>query len=142
VPSLQNSNMANRIDHAMLVHRILPAIALGIALLASGRVSAYEGAIHIPSAYDHPFTGRMIVEEEALSDVLDDDRCQHTWNVGLGPVEACSWHFDDPLNPGAQACHVVQPKLEDGVWTSTQAADALRIEMADCNGWHDTEENE
>ncbi len=131
--------MTDCVDHAMPVHRILFALTLGVAVLASGHVFAYEGAVYIPSTYDHPFTGRMIVEEEALPDVLADNRCQHAWNVGRGPVEGCSWHFDDPLNPGAQACHVVEPKIEDGVWTSDQATESLRIEMADCNGWHDTQ---
>ncbi len=122
--------------------RALPALALGIGLLASGRVFAMDGAIYIPSAYDHPFSGRMIVEQEALSDVLADNRCQHSWDAGRGhPAQACSWHFDDPLNPGMQACHVVHPRLEDGIWTATQASESLRVEMANCNGWHDAQEH-
>ncbi len=131
---------ANRIGHAMLVRGILPALTFGIGLLTSWHVAAYEGAIHIPSDYDHPFTGRMIIEQETLETVLADNRCQNSWDAGLGhAAEACSWHFDDPLNPGAQACHVVIPKVEDGVWTSAQESESMRVEMADCNGWHDSE---
>jgi hypothetical protein len=126
----------NRIDHQTFVRRILSTLILGMVLVASGCAPDYEDAVYIPSAYDHPFTGRMIVEQEALPDVLADDRCQHAWNGGR-LVYACSWHFDDPLNPGAQVCHVVHPKVEDGVWTTDQASESLRVEMADCNGWHD-----
>jgi hypothetical protein len=131
--------MTNRINHATRVRYAVSVLALGAGLLASWNALAM-GTVYIPTAYDHPFTGRMIVEQESLSDVFADARCQHSWDGGLGKrVYACSWHFDDPLNPGQQACHLVHPKIEEGVWTSDEAAEALRVELANCNGWHDSQ---
>ncbi len=113
-----------------------PALVLCLGLVASWRAFGDD----IPPAYDHPFRGRMIVEQETLRDVLADGRCQHAWDVGVArAAQACSWHFDDPLNPGKQACHVVYPRLQDKVWTREQEVEAIRIETANCNGWHDGE---
>jgi hypothetical protein len=115
---------------------VSPAIVLGIGLVLSWKAFGAD----IPADYDHPFPGRMIVEQESLKDVLADGRCQHAWDVGATrTAKACSWHFDDPLNPGKQACHVVYPRLQDGVWTLEQEVEAVRIETANCNGWHDAE---
>jgi hypothetical protein len=130
--------VTKRPDRMTFVGFGLPALALGIGLVSSWH--AFGADITIPRAYDHPFLDRMIVEQESLHEVLADGRCQHSWDVSSERVAfACSWHFDDPLNPGKQACHVVYPKIEDGVWSLDQAAEAVRIETANCNGWHDAE---
>ncbi len=110
--------MTTRSDRITPAGCAAPAFVLCIGLFASWH--AFGG--DIPFAYDHPFRDRLIVEQEPLSAVLADGRCQHAWDVGASrAAQACSWHFDDPLNPGRQACNVIYPELQDGVWNEDEA---------------------
>jgi hypothetical protein len=93
-----------------------------------------------PPQYDHPFNGRLIVEVLPYWQVRE--RCKGSWDIPRGGwAVSCSWHFDDPLNPGKQACHVVYPRIGPD-WSPQEAFYVIREETANCNGWHDAEVRE
>jgi hypothetical protein len=93
-----------------------------------------------PTQFDHPFIGRLIVEQEAPDAVAHDPRCLKAWDIKQGAtVYACSWRFEDSLNPGQIACHQILPNA-GGEWMKDNWAWEIALidtETANCNGWHD-----
>lgn len=91
-----------------------------------------------PPEYDHPFSGRLIVEQLSIRDI--EYKCNNAWDRRfLSPVYACSWHGPDNLNPGHDWCHMIIPRMNTPNWTTDDEIAVIRIETANCNGWHDTE---
>lgn len=96
-----------------------------------------------PPEYDHPYDGQTVVEVMPLEAVKA--RCQNAWDIHLlqrngypdAYATACSWRYTDVLNPGREVCHQVFARIEDGVWTADEELQSIKIETANCNGWHD-----
>ena len=82
-----------------------------------------------PAQYDHPFAGRLVVEQIPLRDVQAACRL----HPASGYTEACAWTFADPMQPGKLACRIIYPRLSD-VGADMMVA-LNRHETGHCDGW-------
>lgn len=96
----------------------------------------------IPAEYDHPFDGLLIVTVLPVQELRHEcNDVHHSWDARERPddVQACSYHYANPLRPGVEVCRVWYRPLDYRSWWIDQAVWAIRTETANCNGWHDKE---
>jgi hypothetical protein len=112
--------------------RLAPFLALVVTLLAGCAGGRLDVPVALPPApYDHPFPGVNVVHAGETLDRLQLD-CAKSIDLKPGDFAwACSTHI--PRVP--LICEQWYPSLAEV--SPDMLARLMRVEVANCNGWHD-----
>ena len=79
-----------------------------------------------PALYDHPYPGKLYVEEKRLSEV--HELCHALGVPAIAPIYGCALRL-------SHGCHIIIPIVGVGGVAPRTYAIIRRHETAHCNGW-------